>query len=56
MHPYDAMLMTLWCSVAQEHAIFIIKYNEDCLTKLIETSLVDKIYDFESYPELNLTF
>lgn len=29
--------------------VFIIKYNEEYFTKLIGTSLVDKIYDFESY-------
>ena len=28
---------------------FIIKYIEDYSTKLSEASLVDKIYDFESY-------
>ena len=34
----------------------MIKYNEDFSTKLIETSLVDPIYDFQSYHESNLIF
>ena len=34
----------------------MIKYDEDYSTKLIETSLVDKVYDFESYHVLNLFF
>ena len=32
------------------------KYNEDYSTKLIETTLVHKIYDFESYHELEFIF
>ena len=56
MHLYDAMVMTLGCSVAKEHAVFIIAYNEDYSTKLIEISLVDKIYYFESFHVLNLIF
>ena len=51
---YDAMFMTLGCSVAMEHAVFKIKYKQDCSTKLIEISIVDYIYDFESYHVLNL--
>ena len=52
------MFMTLGCYVAREHAVFKIKYNADLhvSTKLIETSLADKIYDFESYHVLNLIF
>ena len=50
------MVMTMGGSVAKEHAGFIIKYNKDYSTKLSETSLVDKIYDFESYLVLNLIF
>ena len=56
LYLYDAMFMTLGCSVAMEHAVFKIKYNQDYSTKLIETSIVDKIYDFESYHMLNLIF
>ena len=48
--------MTLGCSVAMEHAVFKIKYNQDYSTKLIEISIIDKIYDFESYHVLNLIF
>ena len=33
---------------ASKHAVFKIIYNEEYSTKLIETSLVDKIYDSES--------
>ena len=50
------LFITLGCSVAKEHAVFIIKYNQDYSTKLIEISPVDKIYDFESYHVLNLIF
>ena len=50
------MFMTLGCSVAMEHSVFKIKYNQDYSTKLIEISIVDKIYDFESYDVLNLIF
>ena len=53
---YDAMFMTLGWSPAKEHDVFKIKYNQDYSTKLIEISLVDKIYDFESYHVLNLIF
>ena len=56
LHLYDAMFVTLGCAVAYEHAVFIIKYNEDYSTKLIETSLVDKIYGFEYNQVLNLIF
>ena len=48
--------MTLGCSVAMEHAVFKIRYNQDYSTKLIEISIVDKLYDFESYHMLNLIF
>ena len=48
------MFMTLGCSVVKEHAVFKIKYNEDYRTKLIKTSLVDKMYDLESYHMFNL--
>ena len=41
--------MTLGCSVAKEHAVLKIKYNEDHSTNLIKTSPADKIYDIESY-------
>ena len=34
----------------------MIKYNEDYSTKLFKTSLVDKIYDSESYHVLTLIF
>ena len=39
-----------------EHAVFKIKYNPDYSTKLIEISIIDKIYYFESYNVLNLIF
>ena len=48
--------MTLGCSVAMEHAVFKIRYNQDYSTKLFEISIVDKKYDFESYHVLNLIF
>ena len=48
--------MTSGCSLTKEHEVFKIEYNEDPSTKLIETSLVDKIYDFESYHVLTLIF
>ena len=50
------MFMMLGCSVAMEHAVSKIKYNQDYSTKLIEISIVDKIYDFESYYVFNLIF
>ena len=56
LHVYDAMFMTLGCSVTMEHAVFKIKYNQDYSTKLFEISIVGKIYDFESYHMLNLIF
>ena len=46
MHLCDAMFVTLGCSVAKEHAIFKIKYNEDYSNKLIETSLIGKTTPF----------
>ena len=42
--------------MAMEHAVFKIQYNQDYSTKLIEISIADKIYDFESYHMLNLIF
>ena len=42
--------------MAMEHAVSKIKYNQDYSTKLIEISIVDKKYDFESYHVLNLIF
>ena len=50
------MFMTLGCSVAKEHAVLKIKYNEDHSTNLIKTSPADKIYDIESYHVYNLIF
>ena len=47
---------TFGCSVAKDRAVFKIKHNEEYSTKLIETSLVEKIYDFESFHVLNLIF
>ena len=43
-----------WGAPWKEHAVFKIKYNQDYSTKLLEISIVDKIYDFESYHVLNL--
>ena len=39
-----------------KHDVFKIKYIEDYSTKCIEKSLVDKIYDSESFYVLNLNF
>ena len=39
-----------------EYAVFKVKYNQDKSTKLIETSLVDRIHDFESYHVLHMIF
>ena len=50
------MFMALGCSVAMEHAVLKIRYNQDYSTKLIEISIVDKKYDFESKHVLNLIF
>ena len=50
------MFMTLGCSMAMEHGVFKIKYNQDYSNKLIEISIVDKIYDFEYYHVLDLIF
>ena len=50
------MFMALGCSVAMEHAVFKIRYNQDYSTKLFEISIVDKKYDIESYHVLNLIF
>lgn len=33
--------------MTKEHAAFKIKNNEEYSTKLVETSLIDKVYDFE---------
>ena len=52
---YDVFL-TLGCSVAMEHALFKIKYDKYCKSKLNETFLVDQIYDFKSHKVLNFIF
>ena len=39
-----------------EHAVFKIKYNQDYFTKLIEISIVDKIYEFDYYQVIILIF
>ena len=39
-----------------EYAVLNIRYNQDYSTKLIEISIVDKKYDFESNHVLNLIF
>ena len=50
------MTLCFWRWVAQEHVVFKIKYNEYHSTKLNETPIDDKIYDFKSYYVLNLIF
>ena len=48
------LTLTLGCSVAYKHAVFIFRCHKYYSTKLIATSLVDKLYDFESNHVLNL--
>ena len=54
--PFEKIKTALLLRYVYYAGVLRIKYNEDYSTKLIETSHVNNIYDFESYHALNLIF